>query len=69
MKKHQKTHERTKDKMYDDVPSPERDGVGQVQPTDEELETMDMATVKRSESESEEPLPPPPHYISPTQTV
>lgn len=70
LKKHQKTHDRTKDKIYDDVvPSPERDGVGQVQPTDEELETMDMATVKRSESESEEPLPPPPHYISPTQTV
>lgn len=55
--------------MYDDVPSPERDGVDQVQPTDEDLETMDMATVKTSESESEEPLPPPPHYITPTQTV
>lgn len=56
--------------MYDDVvASPERGGVDQVQPTDEELETMDMATVKTSESESEEPLAPPPHYITPTQTV
>ena len=38
--------------MYDDVvPSPERDGVDRVQPTaaDEDLETMDMATVKTSE--------------------
>lgn len=70
LKKHLKTHDRAKDKTYDDVvPSPERDGVDQVQPTDEDLETMDMATVKTSESESEEPLPPPPHYITPTQTV
>lgn len=70
LKKHQKTHDRMKDKTYDDdVPSPEKDGVEQVQPTDEEMETVGMTIVKVSESEPEEPLPPPLHYESPTQTV
>ena len=60
-----------KDKIYDDdVPSSEKDGVEQTQPTDEEMETVGMTTiVKVPESEPEDPLPPALHYEPATQTV